>query len=122
MSVDKGVRLLYRKYETLGQPGYPDLSVMDRAQWLGSSFPMTYETLPRAVKRARELDQPVLDRLRKVGYRLTDGPHGGGALALAVFYMGGYYWETGCCRADCLTRRSSLSILKSITLQRRESF
>jgi hypothetical protein len=98
ISVDKGVRMMYSKFENLNKPGGMDLNSADRATWLGTPFPVTYELAPRLFKAIREADKETIDGLHKVGYRTNDGFHGGGAASLTYFNLGGYFFDTGFCK------------------------
>ncbi len=98
MSVEKSVRTLFKSRELTGRKGGLPIDIVDQAFFLKQPYPVEYELLPRGQRIARELDQDMLDALKKVGYRLQDGYHGGGAYSMFLFDQGGFYWDTGCCK------------------------
>ncbi|KAL6240589.1 hypothetical protein RBB50_012509 [Rhinocladiella similis] len=97
MSVEKGIRYFYRNRERTGRPDGPSIELADRANFLRHPFAVEYELLPRIQQEARVIDHDLLEGVKKVGYKLHDGYHGGGAYAGVFFDLGGYYWDTGCC-------------------------
>lgn len=98
MSVEKSVRALFKSRELTGRRGGLPQDVVDQATFLKQPYPVEYELLPRGQRIARELDREMLESLQKVGYRLQDGYHGGGAYSMFLFDQGGFYWDTGCCK------------------------
>jgi cation diffusion facilitator CzcD-associated flavoprotein CzcO len=98
MSVDRSVRRLFKDRELTNRAGGLPAELLDQSTFLRQSLPVQYELLPRGQSLARELDKDLLDSLRKVGYRLHDGYHGGGAYSMFHFDQGGFYWDTGCCK------------------------
>ncbi|GAB7356564.1 hypothetical protein MBLNU459_g7298t1 [Dothideomycetes sp. NU459] len=98
MSVEKSVRTLFSSRELTNRKGGLPLDVVDQSTFLKQPYPVEYELLPRGQRVARELDHDLLESLEKVGYRLQDGYHGGGAYSMFLFDQGGFYWDTGCCK------------------------
>jgi len=74
--------------------GGPPADIADR---LNASFPnfMALEFHQRKVKEIAELDNELLDGLRSVGFKLTNGIQGTGFGLLAWNKAGGYYLDTG---------------------------
>ncbi|KAJ4371643.1 hypothetical protein N0V83_004863 [Neocucurbitaria cava] len=98
MSVEPSVRSLFSAREkTNRREGQPQ-NIVDQATFLKQPYPVEYELLPRGQQIARELDHNLLESLKKVGYRLHDGYHGGGAYSMFLFDQGGFYWDTGACK------------------------
>ncbi|KAH7010468.1 hypothetical protein EDB80DRAFT_868985 [Ilyonectria destructans] len=98
MSVEKSVRHFFRSRELTNRRGGLPVELLDQTNFLRHPFPVEYELLPRGQAKARELDHDLLESLKKVGYRLHDGYHGGGAYSMFLFDQGGFYWDTGCCQ------------------------
>ncbi|KAH8664907.1 hypothetical protein BGZ61DRAFT_367151 [Ilyonectria robusta] len=98
MSVEKSVRHFFRSRELTNRRGGLPVELLDQTNFLRHPFPVEYELLPRGQTKARELDRDLLESLKKVGYRLHDGYHGGGAYSMFLFDQGGFYWDTGCCQ------------------------
>ncbi|KAF5347990.1 hypothetical protein D9756_010150 [Leucocoprinus leucothites] len=91
MSVKNGWDVLFKGlYEETGPPS-------DIADRLNASFPhfMLTEISQRKVKEIAELDKELLDGLKNVGFKLTDGINGTGFGILAWSKAGGYYLDTG---------------------------
>lgn len=98
MSVEGSVRHLFRSRELTNRKGGQSIELADRSNFLKHPFPVEYELLPRGQRQTREIDRELLESLKKVGYRLQDGYHGGGAYSMFLFDQGGFYWDTGCCK------------------------
>ncbi|TPX17884.1 uncharacterized protein E0L32_002985 [Thyridium curvatum] len=98
MSVEKSVRALFKPRENANRRGFQQTDLMDQAMYLKQPYPVEYELLNRGQRITRELDAELLQSLRKVGYRLHDGYHGGGAYSMFLFDQGGFYWDNGCCK------------------------
>ncbi|KAF9891526.1 hypothetical protein FE257_003993 [Aspergillus nanangensis] len=98
MSVDRSVRYLFKDRELTNRNGGLPAELLDQSSFLRQPLPVQYELLPRGQAIARKLDKDLLESLRKVGYRLHDGYHGGGAYSMFHFDQGGFYWDTGCCK------------------------
>ncbi|CAK7223997.1 hypothetical protein SEUCBS140593_005424 [Sporothrix eucalyptigena] len=96
MSVEKGIRYFYRNRERTNRPDGPRIEMADQSNFLRHTFDVEYELLARAQQKAREIDHDLLESIKKVGYKLHDGYHGGGAYSLVFFDYGRYYWDTGC--------------------------
>lgn len=96
MSVEKGIRHFYKSREFTNRKEGQRVEMADAANFLRHPFTVEYELLQRAQQQARGIDHEMLENLKKVGYRLHDGYHGGGAYSLVFFDYGGYYWDTGC--------------------------
>ncbi|KAK6067722.1 flavin-containing monooxygenase [Seiridium cupressi] len=98
ISVEKSVRALFKARENMNRRGGLVADLMDQSNCLRQAFSVEYQLLPRGQKKARELDEDLLQSLRDVGYRLHDGYHGGGACSMFPFDQGGFNWDTGCCK------------------------
>lgn len=101
MSVEKSVRHLFRARELTNRRGGQTTDIMDQANFLKQPYPVEYEILQRGQELTRHIDKELLSSLRRVGYRLHDGYHGGGAYSMFPFDQGGFYWDTGCCKLIC---------------------
>lgn len=98
MSVEKSVRTLFASREKTGRVGGPPQDIADQASYLKHPYPVEYELLRRGQAIASDLDRDLHSSLTKVGYRLHDGYHGGGAYSMFLFDQGGFYWDTGACK------------------------
>jgi cation diffusion facilitator CzcD-associated flavoprotein CzcO len=98
MSVERSIRHFFRSRELTNRPGGQRLEIADQSNFLRHPFPVEYEILPRLVQVARDIDHDMLEGVKKAGFRVHDGYHGGGAYAVVWFEQGGFYWDTGCCQ------------------------
>ena len=98
MSVERSIRYFFRARELTNRPGGQRLEIVDQSHFLRQPFAVEYEILPRLIHVARELDHDMLEGVKKAGYRVHDGYHGGGAYAIVWFEQGGFYYDTGCCQ------------------------
>ncbi|KXN81274.1 putative indole-3-pyruvate monooxygenase YUCCA4 [Leucoagaricus sp. SymC.cos] len=91
MSCKNGWDILFKG---LYEEGGPLADIADR---ITASFPhfMAIEFQQRKTKEIAELDKELLDGLRSVGFKLTDGIQGTGFGLLAWSKAGGYYFDTG---------------------------
>ncbi|KXN82269.1 putative indole-3-pyruvate monooxygenase YUCCA11 [Leucoagaricus sp. SymC.cos] len=91
MSANPGWELLYKK---LYWEGAPPTDTVDR---LIAAFPrpIAIEFFQRRIKELAELDKDLLDGLRKVGFKLSDGVLGCGFFVSFLARAGGYYIDVG---------------------------
>jgi len=59
-------------------------------------LPLARRTHQMLTQRAREMDQPLLERLERVGFRLDFGDDGTGWQFKYLTRGGGYYFNVGC--------------------------
>ncbi|KXN82267.1 putative indole-3-pyruvate monooxygenase YUCCA8 [Leucoagaricus sp. SymC.cos] len=74
--------------------GAPPVETVDR---LTAAFPraMATEFFQRRIKQLAEIDKDLLDGLRKVGFKLSEGAQGCGIFISAITRAGGYYIDVG---------------------------
>ncbi|KXN82268.1 putative indole-3-pyruvate monooxygenase YUCCA11 [Leucoagaricus sp. SymC.cos] len=77
--------------------GTPPADTVDR---IVAAFPrsVAIEFYQRRVKQLAELDKDILDGLRKVGFKLSEGALGCGVFISAITRSGGYYIDVGASR------------------------
>jgi cation diffusion facilitator CzcD-associated flavoprotein CzcO len=68
------------------------------ADLLSSAFPwpVVQDFAVGQTKAIAEMDHELLARLEAVGFKLNDGPNGGGLMTYALRNGGGYYIDVGC--------------------------
>ena len=90
IEIEPSAQLPYALYDTGLSVDDCDLIVA------GTPFAIAREAHIMLAKRAAELDKPLLDRLRRVGFKLDLGVEGTGWQFKYLTQGGGYYFNVGC--------------------------
>ena len=90
INCDPSAQLVYALYSE-GPP-------LEDCDLITASVPLEVarRTHQLATAHAKELDRPLLEKLERKGFRLTDGPDGTGWQFLYLTRGGGYYFNVGC--------------------------
>jgi hypothetical protein len=90
INCDPSAQLVYALYSE-GPP-------IEDCDLITASVPLAVarRTHQLATAHAKELDRPLLEKLERKGFRLSDGPDGTGWQFLYLTRGGGYYFNVGC--------------------------